>query len=222
MIRVMLADDHPVVRQGIHVLLQEEPDLEVVGAVDNGVEAVKLAQRLRPDVLVVDMVMEDISGIEVAKRVAEGSPGVAVVILSMFGTDTYVRSAMQAGARGYILKKAPGRELVAGIRKVASGGRYLSEDLRERAVSFYLQEPRPAHEGFCALSGREREVLRMVLEGLTSAKIAKMLVVSRRTVEFHRANTMRKLEVRNQNELLRHCIRIGLMTPGPDGGAPEI
>ncbi|MBI2908912.1 MAG: response regulator transcription factor [Chloroflexi bacterium] len=211
MVNLVVADDQQVIREGLCSLLGKEEDFHVVGEASNGHEAVDLVRSLHPDVLVADVDMEGMSGIEVAKRVKECSGETAVVILSMHGTDGYVRGAMQAGARGYVLKRSPAQELIRAIREAASGGRYLSRALSDRAVDLYVtNERRTEVERYYTLTVREREVLEMVVSGVTSREIAAQLVISTRTVEFHRANIMRKIGLRNQNQLIRYCVRIGI------------
>jgi two-component system, NarL family, response regulator NreC len=213
MTTVVIADDHQVMRQGLRALLEAQPGFQVVGDVGDGEAAVTLVERLRPDVLVLDMVMPGINGIEVARRVALHSPACAIVILSMYGAEGYVREAIQAGAKAYVLKKDSAEELASAIREVLAGRHYISQRLTKRAIDSYAGITRHAPEPHQTLTTREREVLQMVAAGSTSAVIAAKLFISRRTVEFHRANIMQKLGVRTQQELTRYCIEAGISPP---------
>jgi DNA-binding NarL/FixJ family response regulator len=190
--------------------LEAQPGFQVVGDAGDGEAAIKLVERLHPDVLVLDMVMPGINGIEVARRVRIHSPACAIVILSMYGAEGYVRDAIQAGAKGYVLKKDSVEELASAIREVLAGRHYISQSLTKRAVDSYVGISRQPVDPYQTLSARERQVLHMVAAGSTSAEIAANLFISRRTVEFHRANIMQKLGVRNQQELTRYCIEAGI------------
>jgi len=199
-------------RQGLRTLLEEQPDFQVIGEAGNGVEALQLVQSLKPDVLVLDMVMPGMNGIEITKQVPEYSKACSVVILSMYGTEGYVHEAVRAGAKAYVLKKSTAGELVQAVREVVAGRRYLSQSLSERAISSYVKQTEPgALDPYQALTGRERQVLQMVVRGNTSAEIGAALSVSPRTAEFHRANIMRKLALHSQSELIHYCLRFGLL-----------
>ncbi len=211
MIRVVLADDHPVLRQGLRGLLEREPDLEVLGEASDGREALNEVMRSRPDVLVLDLMMPGVGGLEVVHEVRAQCRTTQVVVLSMYSNESYVQEALGAGARGYVLKKATSAELVAAIRAVAAGGRYLSPPLSEEAIENYLIRSRPASDPYALLTARERQVLHLAAEGRSSAEIARQLTVSPRTVEMHRANLMRKLGLQNQSELVRFAIQRGLI-----------
>jgi DNA-binding NarL/FixJ family response regulator len=207
-IRIVLADDHTIVRQGLQALLDLESELKVVGETGDGVEATLLVERLRPDVLVVDMKMPGLSGIEVTRQVRESSPHTRVVLLSMHDNEAYVLEALRAGAMAYVLKDTTAADLVHAVRRVSIGHRYLSEPLSDRALDAYARkpagtEPDPMDE----LTPRERQVFHLVAQGFTNRQIAQHLVVSPRTVETHRARMMRKLGFRNIVELLRFAAR---------------
>jgi DNA-binding NarL/FixJ family response regulator len=215
-LRLMLADDHQIVRQGLRAILQAVPDFELVGEAADGLEAVRLVERLRPDVLVLDLMMPKLSGLEVARQVTRRAPRPRVVILSMHSNEAYVQEALSAGALGYVVKDAGAEELVQAIRAVSMGRRYFSRPLTEEAVEAYARKaggspPDPYHQ----LTAREREVLHLTAEGHSGADIAERLFISPRTVETHRANLMRKLGVRNQKELVRYAVQRGI----PLGGA---
>jgi two-component system response regulator NreC len=210
MITIVLADDHNVMRQGLRSLLEAEPDFQVIGEAGNGNEAIRLVENLHPDVLVLDMVMPDMNGVEVIQQLKHTMT--SVVILSMFGTEGYVHKAMRSGAKAYVLKQATANELVHAIREVVEGRRYLSRALSERAIDAYVKETLDGNlDPFLALTSREREVLQRIASGCTSKILAKELNVSPRTIEFHRANIMRKLELHSQQELLRYCLRTGIL-----------
>ena len=210
MTTIVLADDHHVMRQGLRSLLKAEPDFQVVGEAGDGEETVRIVESLHPDVLVLDMVMPGLHGVLITQRLRLTVPATAVVVLSMFGTEGYVHKAMRAGAKAYVLKQATADELAFAIREVVAGRRYLSRSLSERAIDAYVQETLSSDlDPFLALTSREREVMRMVAEGSTSKQIAMRLIISSRTVEFHRANIMRKLKLHNQQELLRYYFHTG-------------
>ncbi|HZY87141.1 MAG TPA: response regulator transcription factor [Gemmataceae bacterium] len=213
---LLLADDHQMVRQGLRALLARETDLRLVGEAAEGLEAVRLAERLRPDVLVLDLMMPGLNGLDVARQVARRAPETRVVILSMHAHEAYVLEALLAGAAGYVLKESSSDELVKAIRAVTAGQHYLSPPLSEEALGVYSRKtgslpPDPYH----TLTAREREVLQLTAEGHSGADIAERLYISPRTVETHRANLMRKLKVRNQKELIRYALQRGPQAPVP-------
>jgi two-component system, NarL family, response regulator NreC len=209
---VMLADDHRIVRQGLRALLAAEPGLELVGEAGDGPEAVRLAERLHPDVLVLDLMLPGLGGLDVARELAHRSPRTRVVVLSMHADLGYVWEAVRAGALGYVVKEAGAAELVRAVRTVAAGQRYLGAPLSEEALAAYAAR---AGEGggddpYAGLTFREREVLQLTVEGLSGAEVAARLFISPRTVESHRASLMRKLGVRNQKELIRYAVGRGV------------
>ncbi len=210
-ISVVLADDHHLVRQGLALLLRAEPDIQVIGEAGEGVHAVQLVEALHPDILVVDMMMPGLSGVEVTREVSRRCPATGVVVLSMHPDESFVLEARRAGALGYVLKCAEPGELVKAVRAVNAGRPYLSPALSERSLAAYA---RRVGAGTVArtdlLSPREREVLRLVAEGLTNANIAARLTISERTVEAHRARLMDKLRLRSQAELIRYALRHGI------------
>jgi DNA-binding NarL/FixJ family response regulator len=213
---LLLVDDHQMVRQGLRALLAREPDLRLVGEAAEGLEAVRLAERLRPDVLVLDLMMPGLNGLDVTRQVARRVPETRVVILSMHAHEAYVLEALLAGAAGYVLKESSSDELVKAIRAVTAGQHYLSPPLSDEALGAYRRKigslpPDPYH----TLTAREREVLQLTTEGQSGAAIAERLFISPRTVETHRANLMRKLKVRNQKELIRYALQRAPQAPGP-------
>jgi len=212
MTTVVLADDHHVVRQGLRSLLEAEPGLSVVGETGDGLEAAQLVERLQPDVLVLDLMMPGLNGLEVTRQVSQRSPRTHVVILSMHPNEAYVLEALRAGAAAYVLKESTSAELVHAIREAVAGRRYLSPPLSERAIEVYMQKAESAAlDPYETLTAREREVLHLAAEGHTNAEIADRLFISRRTVETHRANLMRKLGLRTQTDLISYALRRGIL-----------
>lgn len=214
MTKILLADDHALVRQGLKALLEDEPNFSVVGEAGSGLEAVRMCNEVKPDVLVLDIMMGDISGIEVARQVKDNCPHTAIVVLSMYGDKKHVLEALQAGAKAYVVKKSLSSELVQAVKETSIGRRYLGPSLADVVVDAYLEkaESGPA-DPYESLSSREREVLHLAAHGYTNAEIAERLFISRRTVETHRANAMRKLNLNNHTELLRYALQRGILPP---------
>lgn len=211
--RIVLADDHPVVRQGLRSALGAEAGLEVVGEAENGLAVPDLVAELQPDVLVLDLMMPGMGGLDVTREVRKRTPKTAVVILSMHADEAYVTAALRNGASAYVIKDASVTELVAAIRAAANGGRYLSAPLSEQGIEAWLAKASAAAADlYDTLSPREREVFALAAEGKTSAAMGQMLSISPRTVETHRANILRKLGLRGQTELVRYAIRRGTMS----------
>ena len=212
-IRVVLADDHVIVRQGIKRLL-EDSNIQVIGEASDGLEAVKLAETMQPDCLVCDMNMGAMNGLEVTRRVAKQFPQIKIIILSMYGDESYVIEALRAGATAYVLKGSTSNDLFQAIKDGIEGRHHLSATLSERAIDNYIQKATSSSpEPFDKLSIREREVMQMVVQGMTSAEIGKKLFISPRTVDIHRANLMRKLGLRTRIELVQIAQRQGILPP---------
>lgn len=208
MITILLADDHSIVRQGLRALLEVEPDFCIVGEAADGLEVTQLIVYLRPDVLVLDLMMPGLDGLEVTRRVNQRSPQTRIIILSMYGNEAYVVEVLRNGAAGYVLKKSTADELVRAVRAVVAGQRYLSPPLSEQTIETYMQKADESTQDlYDLLTAREREVLYLVAEGHTNAEIAARLFISPRTVEMHRANLMRKLDLRSQADLIRYALR---------------
>jgi two-component system response regulator NreC len=207
--KVLVVDDHAVVRSGLRMLLDAQQDLEVVGEAGDMRGAVFEARALKPDVILMDVVMPGASGIEATAAVLKEAPNAKVLVLSMQDDPRYVREAFSAGASGYVLKEAADAELVDAVREVAGGGRYVHPELGARLVSAEADERAKADAD--PLSEREREVLRLLALGHTNQEIAKMLYLSVRTVETHRAHIMQKLRLETRAELVRHAIDQGLL-----------
>ena len=214
-VTVVLADDHPIVRQGLRNLLESEPDIKVVGEAGNGIDAVEITHNLKPDVLVVDVMMPGLTGLEVVRQISQRSPGTRSIVLSMHATEAYVVSALKSGAYGYILKDTGPSELIYAVREVIKGKRYLSAPLSERIIDAFIQKVEDTQEDpYDTLTNREREILQLVVEGYTSNEIGKSLSISPRTVELHRAKVMEKLGLRNQADLIRFAIKRGILSLG--------
>ena len=208
-IRVLIVDDHAVVRSGLRLLLDAAEGLEPVGEAGNARDAVFQARALKPDVILLDVVMPDKTGLEVLPQLTHENPDAKVLILSMQDEPRYVREAFAAGASGYVLKEAADTEVVAAIRDVAGGGRYVNPELGARLVSADAEAERLAEED--PLSEREREVLRLLALGHTNQEIAKMLYISVRTAETHRAHIMQKLRLQTRADLVAYALERGLL-----------
>jgi two-component system, NarL family, response regulator NreC len=208
-VRVLIVDDHAVVRAGIRTLVDAEDDLEAVGEAGTAKDAVFQARELKPDVVVLDVVMPDQSGIEVLPQLLHEQPELKVLVLSMQDDPQYVRQAFASGASGYVLKEAADAEVVSAIREVAGGGRYVHPVLGARLVASDAAEARRIEED--PLSEREREVLRLLALGHTNQEIAKLLYISVRTAETHRAHIMQKLRLTSRAELVRYALQQGML-----------
>ena len=209
--KVMLADDHAVVRDGLRALLEGGNDLQVVGVAGNGREAVSEALRLRPDIVIMDIAMPELDGVEATRRIVERSPETRVLILSMYLSAEHIYRALQAGAQGYVLKESAGEEVVEAIRALRAGKRYLSHRITETVIDDYLREGTNVSP-LDSLSLRERDVLQLVVEGRTNAAIAQALSLSPKTVETYRARIMKKLKVKDTVELVKFSMRHGLIS----------
>jgi DNA-binding NarL/FixJ family response regulator len=213
MIRVVLVDDHIIVRQGVRSLLEEQPDLQVIGDGEDAVQALHLVRWLRPDVLVADLMLPGLEGLELIQQVRQISPDTNVVVLSMHADVAYVAESLSRGALGYVAKQADIRELVAAVRAAAAGQPHLSPGIDYTSVSKYLQlsAAKPI-DPLDTLSLRERQVLELVAQGRTNAEIAAQFNLSRRTIETHRAHMMKKLGLESPAEVFRFALRRGLLS----------
>ena len=212
MVTLLLADDHAVVRLGLRRLVENEPDFRVVSEVADGLQVLPEVERLHPDVLLLDLVMPGLSGLEVLRQVRKRCPKTRVVILSMHANEAYVLEALRNGAAAYVLKGSNGSEVLEAVRAVVAGRRYLSPPLSELAIQTYLEKAEEAAPtAYDALTTREREVLQLSAEGHNTSQIAARLFISRRTVETHRANVLQKLGLRTQTDLVRYALRQGII-----------
>jgi two-component system response regulator NreC len=207
--RVLIVDDHAVVRSGLRLVLEAENDIEPVGEAGTAKDAIFEARSTKPDVILLDVVMPDQSGIEVIPQLLHESPEAKILVLSMQDDPQYLREAFAAGASGYVLKEAADSEVVAAVREVAGGGRYVHPELGARLVAAETEERRRAEED--PLSERENEVLHLLALGHTNQEIAKQLFISVRTAETHRAHIMQKLRLSSRAELVRYALEHGML-----------
>lgn len=215
MLTIVLADDHPMVRQGLRTVLEAEPDWRVVGEAADGLTVQPLAERLQPDIAIVDLMLPGLGGLAVAAQIRAIAPHTRTLVFSMHADNAYVREAFKHGAVGYVLKDADATEIVHAVRVVSEGRRYLSRALAERAIDSYLQQADDTTLDWVEmLTAREREVLQLAAQGATNAEIGARLTISPRTAETHRANLMRKLGLHTQADLLRYAVQHGLLTGG--------
>lgn len=212
-IRILLADDHAILRRGLKALLEREPDMEVVGEAQDGRDTLKSVEELRPDVVVLDITMPNLNGIEAARQILAKGSQTAVLILSMHSDEGYVLRALRAGARGYLLKDAVEGELIQAIRAVADGKAYFSPEVSRLLVEDYVQgmQQRGLQDSHELLTTREREVLQLLAEGKTSKDIASMLALSVYTVDTHKSNLMQKLSLHSMAELILYSVRKGII-----------
>ncbi len=210
-VSIVIVDDHQIVRDGLRSVMEKEPDLTVVAEADNGRQGVEVCRRISPDVVVMDITMPDLNGIEATRRIKSESPDTKIIALSMHSDKRYVRRMIEAGATGYLLKESAIDEVVRAVKAVAAGGSYLSPEVADIVLEGYRKRPsgRPESTG-PELTDREREVLQLLAEGKTSKEIAGALNVSPKTVETHRRQIMDKLDIHNVAGLTKYAIREGL------------
>ncbi len=211
-IRVLLADDHSLFRAGIRALLQSVPGMDVVAEAENGYATLGLIKSQRPDVALIDIAMPEMNGLETAARISREHPEVKVIILSMHAGEEYVMQALRAGASGYLLKDAATSELELAVRAVARGETYLSPTISKRVIDEYLMRTGTAQSPVEQLTRRQREILQLIAKGYTSKEMAQMLSLSPKTVETHRTQLMKQLDIHDVAGLVRYAIRIGLVT----------
>ncbi|MBI4286212.1 MAG: response regulator transcription factor [Chloroflexi bacterium] len=212
-IRVLLADDHLILREGIRALLQREPDIEVVGEASDGREAVAKAGQLLPDIVLMDITMPGLNGLEATQEIKKKSPQVKVLILTMHETSQYLAGMLKADASGYVVKTATTTELISAIKAVNQGDVYLYPSITRMLVEDYLQRAKAGEEktSYEGLTSREREILRYVSEDKKNKEIAELLGISVRTVQAHRTNLMEKLGAHDRTELVKYAIRKGII-----------
>lgn len=210
--RLLIADDHAVVREGLRLILGEQPDFEVVGEAATGREAVDLARRLKPDIVLMDISMPELNGIDATQALASDDAPPRIIVLSMHASSEYVFEAFRAGARGYLVKESVGREIVEAIREVWHGRRYVSPLIAGLVIQDYLRARADsgARSPIERLSSRERQVMQLVVEGRSSAEVGRLLNLSPKTVETYRSRLMRKLGVEDMAHLVRFALEHGL------------
>ena len=213
MIRVVLAEDHLLVRAGIRALLERAGDIHVLGEASNGQEAIDLTLALKPDVVLLDIMMPRLNGIQAARAIHESRLAARILLLSMYSDEGLIHQAFQSGVKGYVLKSSASDELIHAVRSVATGQTYLSSPISEIVVESAMN-PRPPTDGgnpLSLLSPREREILQLIAEGHTSGEIGKLLFISEKTVEKHRARLLEKLNVKNLAGLVRMAVKLRLV-----------
>ena len=211
-VTVLLADDHPIVRQGMRNLLEADAGLLVVGEAEDGLQAVQLAEQHKPDVVIVDLMMPRLNGLEAIRQITARVPHTRCIVLSMQSADPYIVQALKAGAAGYVLKDSAPNEIANAIHQVLNGKRYLSPQLSEKLIDlFILKIENEVLDPYNSLTAREREVLQLAVEGLSNNDIAEQLSISHRTVEQHRQNMMNKMGFKNQTDLIRFALKQGIL-----------
>lgn len=210
-IRIVIADDHQIVRQGLRVLLEKEPDMQVVGEAEDGPSTVRMAKELAPHVILMDIKMPDLNGIEATRQILSDLPDVKIIALSMYPDQRFVTNMLRSGARGYVLKDCAFEELIQAIRMVVANKTYLCPSVTEVVVKDYVNlNPSPNQNSFAVLTAREREVLRLLTEGRRTSQIAQLLDISVKTVDTHRQQIIHKLGIRSLAGLTKYAIREGL------------
>ncbi len=210
-IRVLIVDDHAILREGIRALLSLYPDIEVVGEACDGLEAISKTRSLSPDIILMDIAMPGLGGLEATLEIHKQHPNSRVVILTQHDDSEYIFPILKAGAAGYILKKAVGTELVAAIRAVHEGGSFLYPSVATAVIEGYIHQGQEVEPSYDRLTDREKQVLKLIAEGRSNKEIAEMLSLSVKTVIAHRANLMEKLDIHNRTELVKYAIRKGLI-----------
>lgn len=210
-IRIIIADDHQIVRQGLKVLIEKESDMQVVGEAEDGPNTVRMAKELAPDVVIMDIKMPDLNGIEATRQILSEMPNMKIIALSMYPDQRFVMNMLRSGARGYVLKDCAFEELVQAIRMVMANKTYLCPLVTEVVVKDYVNlTPSPSQSSIAVLTAREREVLRLLAEGRRTSQIAQLLEISVKTVDTHRQQIIHKLGIRSLAELTKYAIREGL------------
>lgn len=212
-IRVLIAEDHAIVRDGLRLLLQSQPDFEVVAEAANGREAVARALETRPDVLIMDISMPDLSGLEATRLVKAELPSAQVLILTMYENDEYFFKALEVGASGYVLKKAAAQDLITAARAIARGEAYLYPSVAKKLIGDYITRAQSGADasGYASLSEREREILRLIADGSSNQQIAEQLSITASTVQTHRLHILEKLGLRKTAELIKYAVQHGLV-----------
>lgn len=211
-IRVLLAEDHTIVRQGISALLRSEPDIEVAGEAADGLEALELAKKLIPDVVLMDIAMRNLNGLEATRKIKKLFPHTKVLVLTMYDNEEWIFQILKVGASGYLIKDSAMTELTSAIRAVHQGDSYLSPSISKKVIEEYIRKAEMGEKGGLEdlLSGREREILQLIAEGHSVPQIASLLCISKKTVEAHKNHIMEKLNIRDKVGLIKYAIRTGL------------
>ncbi|MFZ0035470.1 MAG: response regulator transcription factor [Sedimentisphaerales bacterium] len=209
-IRIILADDHAILRHGLSRAFEQEKDIDVVGQANDGHSTIELVRELQPDVVIMDIGMPDLNGIEATRKITKDHPNVKVIGLSMHSSDKYIREMFRAGASGYLLKNRPFEELVEAVKTVAAGRPYVSPSVGDMIIKEYAGKPSEEKSAFSVLSQREREVLQLLAEGKTTKQIGRHLHISPKTVEAHRLRIMEKLDIDNIAQLTKYAVQEGL------------
>lgn len=211
-VKVLVVDDHEIVRQGIKMVLETDPDLEVVGEASSGEEAIEKVRELSPSVVVMDIGMPGLSGFEATRRIRQSHPDVQVLALTVHDSEAYVFQMLQAGATGYVVKRAPAAEVITAVKRAYRGESVLHPSVAKLLIKDYLSRVERGEEAsYDTLSDREREILKLIAEGQTNKEIAELLFLSVKTVQAHRANLMRKLGMHDRTELVKYAIRKGII-----------
>ncbi len=210
-IRIMLVDDHTLVRAGFRSLLESLPDVEIIAEANNGYDAIEMVKKLHPDLVLMDIAMPGINGLETTERIIKEFPDVRVILLSMYTNEEYVLEAVRMGASGYIVKDADAAEFEMAIRSVAGGGSYLSPSISKHVINGLRRAESGAEDAPRQLSPRQREILRLIAEGCTTKEIASRLGITLKTVDTHRTQMMRDLNIHNIAGLVLYAVRIGLV-----------
>jgi DNA-binding NarL/FixJ family response regulator len=214
-IRVFIADDHAVMREGLRQILNKEPDLEVVGEAADGLQSLEMIRSLKPRVAILDIAMPGLSGLEAVSLIKKAAPECQVVMLTMHSKESMVHRALDSGALGYVLKASPVSDVIEAVRAVDRGEYFLSSQIKAEVVSAYLHSraEKPPVKGYDLLSEREQQVFRLVAEGNSTKQIAELLMISPRTVEKHRANIMNNMGLKDRVDLVKQAIKIGILDP---------
>ncbi len=212
--RVLIADDHPLIRSGLRSLLARDSEFEVVGEAADGYQALELVEQLKPDIVMLDVSMPRLNGIDVARKLSETAPSTRVIIVSIHSDEGYVLRALRAGAKGYLLKASPEGDILNAVRTVAAGHAYLSPEMSRLLVEEYVREMRErgVEDSYELLSIREKEILQLLVSGSSNRQIADLIHVSVTTVETHRANILQKLGIHSLPELILYAVRKGLLS----------
>ncbi len=214
-IRVLIAEDHTIVRQGLCALLRSEPDIEVAGEASDGLEAVEMAEKLNPDIILMDIGMRTLNGLDATRKVKKMFPHIRILVLTMYDNEEWIFQILKAGATGYLIKDSAMTDLVSAIRAIHRGDSYLSPSISRKVIDDYIRRAEGGEKTSAAdlLSGREREILQLISEGHSIPKVASLLCISKKTVEAHKNHIMEKLGIHDKVGLIKYAIRKGLTNP---------